>query len=117
MRSWLANMGRVGVALAVWLVASFVPLVPVMQAPVVPDPVYQPKLVAIQDLVGVGIFRMGVSHQATWGTLPAMIGLTAASLIGGWWLGGAIFRQRRAVMKTKHIENPMPLNGAKCKER
>jgi hypothetical protein len=62
-----------------------------MQAPVVPDPIYQSRLVSIQQLVGVGVFLVGVSNQATWATLPVMIGLTAVSLAGGWRLGGAIF--------------------------
>ena len=94
MKGCLVNVGRVVVALVVWLVVSFVPLVPVMQAPVVPDPIYQSKLVSIQQLVGVGIFLVGVSNRATWATLPVMIGLTAVGLAGGWWLGGAIFSRR-----------------------
>jgi hypothetical protein len=96
MRRLLGNGGRAAIALAVWLVVSFVPLVPVTQAPVAPDPIYKPALVSIQDLVGVGIFRLGISNHATWATLPAMIGLTAASLVGGWWLGGIVFRRRKA---------------------
>ncbi len=89
------DAGRAVVALLVWLVVSFVPLVPVMRAPVARDPIYQPALVSIQELVGVGILLVGMSNQATWATVPVMIALTAAALAGGWWLGGAIFGRRR----------------------
>jgi hypothetical protein len=95
MKGCLVNVGRVAVAFVVWLVVSFVPLVPVMRAPVVRDPIYEPAMVSIQELVGVGIFLVGMSNKATWATLPVMIGLTAASLAGGWWLGGVIFGRRR----------------------
>jgi hypothetical protein len=95
MKGCLANVGRVVVAMLVWLVVSFVPLVPAMQAPVVPNPIYEMRLVSIQQLVGVGLLLMGVSNKATWATLPVMIGLTVAALAGGWWLGGVIFRRRR----------------------
>jgi hypothetical protein len=94
MKARVLSVGRVAVTLIVWLFVSFVPLVPVMQAPVVPEPLYEPTLVSIQDLVGVGIFRLGVRHHATWATLPVMIGLTGVSLVGGWRLGGVIFGQR-----------------------
>lgn len=96
MRGWPIFAGRVMLALLVWLGASFLPLVPAMQAPVVPDPDYEWTLVSIQDLVGIGIFRLGVSHRATWGTFPAMIGLTAAALGGGWMASGYLLRSRRA---------------------
>jgi hypothetical protein len=95
MKGCLVNVGRVVVAFMVWLVVSFAPLVPVMQAPVVPNPIYQSKLVSIQQLVGVGVFLVGVSNHATWATLPVMIGLTGVGLAGGWWLGGAIYGRRR----------------------
>jgi hypothetical protein len=95
MKGCLLNVGRVAMALLVWLVVSFMPLVPVLQAPVVPNPIYQSKLVSIQQLVGVGVLLVGVSNHATWATLPVMVGLTCAALAGGWWLGGAIFGRRR----------------------
>ena len=95
MKACLVNVGRMVVALVVWLVVSFLPLVPVMQAPVVQYPIYQPKLISIQQLIGVGVFLVGVSNQATWATLPVMIGLTGVGLVGGWWLGGVIFGCRR----------------------
>ncbi len=82
-------------ALVVWLAVSFLPLVPVMQAPVVRDPIYHLTLASIQELVGVGILLMGVSNQATWATLPVMFALTAVSPAGGCWLGGAICGRRR----------------------
>jgi hypothetical protein len=96
MKDWLIFAGRIEFALAVWLAASFVPLVPAMQAPVVPDPDYEWALVSIQDLVGIGIFRLGVSHRATWGTFPVMIGLTAAALAGGWMASGYLLGSHRA---------------------
>ena len=95
MKGRFLNVKRALVALVVWLAVSFLPLVPVMQAPVVRDPIYHPTLASIQELVGVGILLMGVSNQATWATLPVMFALTAVSLAGGWWLGGAIFGRRR----------------------
>ena len=94
-KRFLIVAGRVVVTLLVWLVVSFVPLVPVMQAPVVQYPTYELRLVSIQQLVGVGIFIVGVHNRATWATLPVMIVLTAGGLAGGWWLSGAIFRNRR----------------------
>jgi hypothetical protein len=95
MKGFFVIVGRLLVTLAVWLVVSFLPLVPVMRAPVVPNPIYDSALASIQDLVGVGILRMGVSHHATWATFPVMIGLTVVGLAGGWWLSGAIFGRRR----------------------
>lgn len=94
MRATLIIAIRIAIATAVFLVASFLPLIPALQAPTSPDPVYESTLVSLQDLVGVGIFRLGVNHQATWATLPAMILLTAASLAGGWALSGLLFRSR-----------------------
>jgi len=95
MKGCLVNAGRAAVVLLVWLMISFVPLVPVMQAPVVQHPIYQARLASIQQLVGVGIFLVGVSYHATWATWPVMIGLTVVGLGGGWWLGGVIFGRRQ----------------------
>ena len=95
MKGCLVVVGRLLVTLLVWLAVSFLPLVPVLRAPVVPNPIYYSALASIQDLVGVGILRVGVSHHATWATFPVMIALTAVGLAGGWWLSGAIFGRRR----------------------
>jgi hypothetical protein len=97
MKFGAATFARVGITLAVLLVASFLPLIPVEQAPVVRDRIYHSTWASLQDLVGIGIFRMGVSHRATWATLPAMIGLATASLVAGWWLGGRITRRRAPI--------------------
>jgi hypothetical protein len=95
MKGCLTNVGRGVVAIVVWLVVSFLPLVPATQAPVVPDPIYRPTLVSIQQFVGVDVFLLGVSYRATWATLPVIIGLTAAGLVGGWWLGRKVFGRRQ----------------------
>lgn len=109
MKAGLILVGRIAFASLVWLAASFLPLVPAMQAPVVSDPDYEWTLVSIQDLVGIGIFRLGVSHHATWGTFPVMIGLTAAAWALGWIASGFVIRSdsapgaRRTKLRGPHV--------------
>ena len=49
MKGRFLNVKRALVALVVWLAVSFLPLVPVMQAPVVRDPIYHLTLASIQE--------------------------------------------------------------------
>lgn len=73
-------VARFVVASAVFLVLACLPVVPVLQAPVVPDPIYRSSLVSLLQLVG-GSFLVGVRLQATWLTLPVLIGLVAATVL------------------------------------
>lgn len=84
------SLGRIVVASAVVLVASCLPVVPVLKAPVTPDPIYVSTLVSLLQLLA-SRFLAGIRLQATWMTLPVMIGLTVAVVIAVRYLNRRIF--------------------------
>jgi hypothetical protein len=80
-------LGRIVVAAAICLAVSFLPVIPVLEAPVVPDPSYRSAFASIQQLFGIGVFVLvGIHYQATWATLPVALGVMAAAVFGGWRL-------------------------------
>lgn len=83
-------IGRIAVASAVLLLVSCVPVVPVLQAPVVPDPIDRQTLVSLLQLL-VSPFLMGIRLKATMMTLPVVIGLIAAGVFAARFLNRRIF--------------------------
>jgi hypothetical protein len=88
----LRFVARVAIAAFVCFGATFVPLIPVTIAPVVPHPIEEAALISIQRLVA-SPFVIGVSIQGTWLTLPMLILVPVSALVGGWLLSGLIFRR------------------------
>lgn len=80
MTSLRRQLGALTVTAFVWLLALGLPVVPVLQAPVVQDPIYRPTLVSVLQLL-LSPFLMGISLQATWLTLPVFLGLIVATFI------------------------------------
>ncbi len=85
---------RVAVTLAVWLVVSFLPLVPVLRAPVVP-PEFQRYEWTVVSMVSMfwPSQMVGMHDKAGWATLLVMLGLTGAALLGGWLLSWRLARR------------------------
>ena len=73
-------------AAGLWLVASFVPVIPVVSSPVVPDPISTSTFISIQGFLA-SHFLCGVRYEGTWLTLPVLIGLSVAAFFAGRKLG------------------------------
>ena len=95
MKSLSRVLKRVAVASAVWLVVFCLPLVPVLKAPVVPDPIYESAWVSLLQLFS-SPFLMGIRLRATWMTFPAMLGLVLIAFFAARYLNRRIFGPSRA---------------------
>lgn len=95
MKSLPRVLGRTAVAAAVWLVVFCLPVIPVLQAPVVPEAIFESAWVCLLQLVA-SLFLKGIRLRATWMTLPAMIGLALVAYFAARYLNRRIFGPARA---------------------
>jgi hypothetical protein len=90
MKTFSSSLRRIAVASVVLLVVSCLPVIPVLRAPVIPDPVYEATMVSILQLLA-SLYLTGIQLRATWMTWPAFIGLTVVALIVIRYLNRRIF--------------------------
>ncbi|HVX61654.1 MAG TPA: hypothetical protein VHC19_13660 [Pirellulales bacterium] len=81
---------RIAVASAVWLAVFCLPVVPVLEAPVVPNPSFEWALVSLIQLIA-SPYLMGITLRATWMTFPAMFGLLLVAFFAARRLNRRIF--------------------------
>lgn len=74
--------GRIGLITLVAFVAACLPVIPVLVAPVVPEPSYRSALVCVVQLVW-SAFQVGMHVQATSLTWPAFMGLIITAFVVG----------------------------------
>lgn len=91
----LRMVTRIALTSAMVVVVCCLPVVPVLTAPVVPDPIYRFTLVSLLQILAVG-FLTGIRLQATWMTLPAIIALAVAAFFAIRFLNRRIFGPPRA---------------------
>ena len=84
--------GRVAVGSLVVLLMSCLPVIPVLQSPVVPDPVARSAWICLLQLLA-GAFLVGVRIEATSMTLPVVVALAAAMWFVIRFLNRRIFRR------------------------
>jgi hypothetical protein len=95
MKRFPTVLGRIAVTSAVWLVVFCLPVVPVLKAPVVPDPIYESAWISLLQVIASG-FLLGISLRATWMTFPIMFGLAVVAFFVARSLNRRIFGPRRA---------------------
>jgi len=83
-------------ALVLWLVVSFIPLIPIESAPVVPDPIFTSTFISMQGVLAQ-FYLVGMQFHATWATLPVMLAVNVAAIFAGWKLGRRFTKQERSV--------------------
>ena len=71
---------------AFMLAVSFVPLIPIISTPVVPSAISTSTFISIAGIF-TNPFLCGMRYEATWATLPAMVGLSVAAIFAGWKVG------------------------------
>jgi hypothetical protein len=84
---------RPAIFIAVFIVISFLPIIPMLREPVVPPPFRQSTFhfASLQDVFGVFAFqRVGVVYKLQWYSFVAIFGLLAVGYLVGKFLTKAI---------------------------